>query len=95
MDVVTYILAKGYTDNVLVNSEGLAGKSAYEIAVENGFVGSEEEWLKSLSPYIGENGHWYLNGVDLGVNAEPELEDYHSKEDLVSLTSDEILDICQ
>ncbi|MDE6664982.1 MAG: hypothetical protein K2K14_02170, partial [Ruminococcus sp.] len=34
----------------------LNGKSAYEIAVENGFTGSEEEWLQSitpdLSPYI-------------------------------------------
>ena len=32
------------------------GKSAYEIAVENGFIGSEEEWLESLknikTPYI-------------------------------------------
>lgn len=26
----------------------LNGKSAYEIAVENGFVGTEEEWLESL-----------------------------------------------
>ncbi|MDE7137062.1 MAG: hypothetical protein K2O29_01190 [Ruminococcus sp.] len=34
----------------------LNGKSAYEIATENGFTGSEEEWLQSitpdLSPYI-------------------------------------------
>ena len=27
---------------------GKDGKSAYEIAVENGFVGTEEEWLESL-----------------------------------------------
>lgn len=31
----------------------LRGKSAYEIAVENGFEGTEEEWLKSLH---GEDG---------------------------------------
>lgn len=34
----------------------LNGKSAYEVAIENGFTGSEEEWLQSitpdLSPYI-------------------------------------------
>ena len=34
----------------------LNGKSAYEVAVENGFTGSEKEWLQSitpdLSPYI-------------------------------------------
>ncbi|MFC0926000.1 hypothetical protein ACFGXQ_05890 [Pasteurella multocida] len=27
---------------------GLNGKSAYEIAVQNGFVGSEQEWLETL-----------------------------------------------
>ena len=27
---------------------GTAGKSAYEIAVDNGFVGTETEWLESL-----------------------------------------------
>ncbi|MDD2379752.1 MAG: hypothetical protein PHE14_05700 [Aminobacterium colombiense] len=32
---------------------GADGKSAYEIAVENGFVGSEMDWLDSL---IGEQG---------------------------------------
>ena len=29
--------------------KGDDGKSAYEIAVAHGFVGSEEEWLESLS----------------------------------------------
>ncbi|MDE5582229.1 MAG: hypothetical protein K2J08_00795 [Ruminococcus sp.] len=37
-------------------SDGENGLSAYEIAVKNGFTGSEEEWLQSiipdLSPYI-------------------------------------------
>lgn len=37
------------------------GKSAYEIAVEHGFVGSEEEWLESLKGSNGEDG---LNGED-------------------------------
>lgn len=32
---------------------GIAGKSAYEIAVDHGFEGSEEEWLASLK---GEKG---------------------------------------
>jgi hypothetical protein len=31
---------------------GQDGKSAYEIAVENGFVGTEEEWLASLDSSI-------------------------------------------
>ena len=33
--------------------EAQNGKSAYEIAVENGFEGSEAEWLESLK---GANG---------------------------------------
>ena len=34
---------------------GAAGKSAYDIAVENGFVGSPEQWLASLK---SEGGDW-------------------------------------
>ena len=46
MDVITYALLKKYADESA--GEGVPGKSAYEIAVENGFIGSEEEWLESL-----------------------------------------------
>lgn len=70
MDIVTYVLAKGYTDNVLANGEGLKGESAYEIAVANGFKGTEEEWLASLSPSISEDGNWIIGGVDTGVVAD-------------------------
>ena len=35
---------------------GMDGKSAYEIAVEFGFEGSEEEWLKSLKGEQGPQG---------------------------------------
>lgn len=40
---------------------GEDGKSAYEIAVENGFEGTEEEWLASLKGQDGEDGK---NGAD-------------------------------
>ena len=33
---------------------GVAGKSAYDIAVDNGFVGSETDWLASLK---GDKGN--------------------------------------
>lgn len=36
--------------------EGSNGKSAYDIAVEYGFKGSEEEWLKSLQGVNGDKG---------------------------------------
>ena len=58
--------------------DGANGKSAYEIAVENGFRGTESEWIASLKgqdapsnvPTIGENGNWWVNGKDTGVKAE-------------------------
>ena len=37
-------------------SAGQDGKSAYEIAVENGFEGTEQEWLESLKGEPGEPG---------------------------------------
>lgn len=36
--------------------QGPAGKSAYQIAVENGFVGDEAAWLLSLKGAKGEAG---------------------------------------
>ena len=40
---------------------GKNGKSAYEIAVENGFIGTEIEWLESLKGQPGKDG---INGAD-------------------------------
>ena len=44
--------------------DGAAGKSAYEIAKENGFEGTEEEWLASLKGADGKNGTNGTNGED-------------------------------
>lgn len=35
----------------------LNGKSSYEIAVENGFIGTEAQWLESLKGTNGNDGH--------------------------------------
>ena len=40
-------------DTGATGATGADGKSAYEIALENGFVGSETEWLESLRGEIG------------------------------------------
>ena len=48
MDVVSYLLSKKYTEDSLKNAGALKGKSAYEIACENGFKGTEKVWLDSL-----------------------------------------------
>lgn len=43
---------------------GPAGKSAYEIAVDHGFEGSEEEWLASLPGEDGKDGAAGADGKD-------------------------------
>ncbi len=40
----------------LISDGGIDGKSAYEVAVENGFIGTESEWLESLVGADGEQG---------------------------------------
>jgi hypothetical protein len=59
---------------------GTAGKSAYEIAVDNGFVGTETEWLESLKGPDGDNGitphidpitkNWFIGDTDTGILAQ-------------------------
>ena len=44
----------------------LKGRSAYEIAVDNGFVGTEEEWLESLKGEKGDKG----DKGDQGIQGE-------------------------
>lgn len=98
MDVTSYILAKKYVDATLSGAGAIQGKSAYEIAVDNGFKGTESEWLTSLegiTPHIGENGNWFLGDIDTGVLAAPELNGYFSEANLTALTKDEILEICK
>ena len=41
---------------------GEPGKSAYEIAVENGFEGDEQAWLESLKGEKGDKGDAGLQG---------------------------------
>ena len=76
MDALTYLLTKKYVDKK-IKEAGIYGKSAYEIAVENGFQGTETEWLESLK---GET---------------PDLSGYYSNQNLIALTSEEIIKICQ
>ena len=66
-------------------------------------MASLQEWLQSLqgeSPYIGDNGNWFVGTLDTGVSATPKVEDldlsnYYSKEDLIALSKEEILEICK
>lgn len=56
---VTVDLSNYYTKEEVdakIPEIGADGKSAYEIAVENGFVGTETEWLASLKGAPGKDG---------------------------------------
>lgn len=100
MDVVSYILAKKYVDDALAGAGSLVGKSAYEVAVSNGFKGTEAEWLESLvgdSPYIGSNGTWWVGLNDTGVVASPDLAGYATeqfvKDELKNIADTTVKDI--
>lgn len=111
MDLQSYILSKKYTEESLQGAGALKGKSAYEIACDNGFEGTEAEWLASIIPQIGPNGTWVIDGVDTGITASTDLTEYatvnYVKEllnslelpegtsDMVAMTKEEILNICK
>lgn len=100
MDLITLALLRKYVSDSIANAEinGVDGKSAYQIAVDKGFLGTEEEWLKSLqgiTPHIGENNHWFIGDEDTGIIATPDLDKYYHEANLVALTADEILEICK
>lgn len=53
-------------------SGGSDGDSAYEVAVANGFVGTESQWLASLQGEQGEQGIQGVQGADGVVNPPTE-----------------------
>ena len=63
---------KNGTDG-LPGRDGIDGKSAYIIAVEHGFSGTENEWLQSLKGADGKNG------------ITPDMSDYATKADIAEL----------
>ena len=64
--VITIVDADGETSATLHNGangeKGTDGKSAYQIAVEQGYQGSESDWLSSLKGDKGEKGDTGLQG---------------------------------
>jgi S1-C subfamily serine protease len=52
--LITSVFLFGLTSCTLFSAK--SGKSAYDIAVENGFVGSESDWLASLRGAPGSDG---------------------------------------
>lgn len=65
------------TAEISPSSIGRDGKSAYEIAVDNGFNGTVAEWLRSLH---GEKGEPGKDGSDATVD----LTDYAKKSEIIT-----------
>lgn len=54
--------------------EAIAGKSAYQIALDNGFEGSEYLWLQSLKGAQGERGIAGRNGRSINIRGTVQSE---------------------
>lgn len=74
---------------------GAEGKSAYQVAVKNGFEGTEEEWLASLKGDPGADGKDGADGYTPQKGVDYFTEE--DKEELVSdvLKSDQITEMAQ
>lgn len=71
-----------------ISEKGKDGRSAYEIAVEHGFVGTETEWLESLRGADGKDGlpgKDGKNGVDGKDGITPDMSSYATKTDIADL----------
>ena len=65
--------------------DGTNGKSAFEIAVENGFVGTEAEWLESLKGKDGAVGPQGEQGPPGKDGVAPDMSEYSTKADYEDL----------
>lgn len=54
----------------LSGAQGIQGLSAYQVAVQEGFVGTEEEWLQSLKGDKGDKGDQGIQGIQ-GEKGDP------------------------
>ena len=73
VSIISFILMAVCVVCIIINTKkepqpgdtGQDGKSAYEIAVANGYKGTEQEWLQSLVGSRGESG---ISVVDVKLN---------------------------
>ena len=66
-------------------ADGTNGKSAFEIAVENGFIGTETEWLESLKGKDGTVGPQGEQGPPGKDGVTPDMSEYSTKTDYEDL----------
>lgn len=74
IDFIGLSLAKSFTESYVTSSlegagalKGDTGASAYEIAVSNGFTGTEVEWLESIKGEKGDDGI-YVTSMNISAD---------------------------
>lgn len=86
-DLYTQLLQK--ISEIQAGVDGKDGLSAYELAKENGFVGTLAEWLESLKGADGCDGIDGKDGADGKDGVTPDMSEYATKKNL----EDEILSV--
>lgn len=74
MDLLNFNMDLGTTETI----KGADGKSAYQIAVDEGFAGTQAEWIASLKGADGIDGRDGLNGTD-GQNGRDGIDGINGK----------------
>ena len=96
-DLYTQLLKK--LSEMQTGANGKDGRSAYEIAIENGFVGTVAEWLESLKGRDGIDGKDGLPGKDGKDGADglpgkdgisPDLTNYPDTDAVKALVQDAV-----
>lgn len=81
-DLVRDIVSMIADDDVLLNAlKGADGKSAYQVALDNGFVGSVTDWLNSLRGQPGADGAPGKDGETGATGAQGDKGDKGDKGD--------------
>lgn len=98
-DLYTQLLKK--LSEMQTGANGKDGRSAYEIAIENGFVGTVAEWLESLKGRNGIDGKDGLPGKD-GKDGlpgkdgiSPDLTNYPDTDAVKALVQDAVQPLLQ
>ena len=90
-DLYTQLLKK--LSEMQTGANGKDGRSAYEIAIENGFVGTAAEWLESLKGMNGVDGKDGKDGAD-GLPGKdgisPDLTNYPDTDAVKALIQDAV-----
>lgn len=78
----------------LKGENGIDGKSAYQLAVEKGFVGTEAEWIISLKGETGSIGPQGIQG-EIGPQGVPGTDGYTPEYGVDYGTPEQIAEIAQ